>query len=206
MPCYQHKDQKPASGMVWGSVSAQGMTNLHIYDGSVNSIKMYIQHMLSSRMCLFFRNVSYAAEQYQVTRCSPYLTWLQQVVATKKPKGIGQNSPFCPANNPKSKPYFFYQDKVANSAPPAPLPVDASFWFKHKSSNIHKCLTEKQIQFILKSFVLHLHDVVPTQLKPQLVDPGIVAFVSHFSAFLKVEVVPFCLAHCVCCIVNAVTR
>ncbi|KAI3362824.1 hypothetical protein L3Q82_001665 [Scortum barcoo] len=35
--CYQLKVQKPASVMVWGRVSAHGMDNFHICDGTINA-------------------------------------------------------------------------------------------------------------------------------------------------------------------------
>uniref|UniRef100_A0AAR2L1I4 Transposase Tc1-like domain-containing protein n=1 Tax=Pygocentrus nattereri TaxID=42514 RepID=A0AAR2L1I4_PYGNA len=50
--CYQHKVQKPASLMVWGCVSAHGMGNLHICEGTINAeryIQVLEQHMLPSK-------------------------------------------------------------------------------------------------------------------------------------------------------------
>ncbi|KAJ8369210.1 hypothetical protein SKAU_G00092380, partial [Synaphobranchus kaupii] len=38
--CYQHKVQKPASVMVSGCVSAHGMGNLHIYEGTINAERL----------------------------------------------------------------------------------------------------------------------------------------------------------------------
>ncbi len=54
--CYQHSVQKPASLMVWGCISAYGMCNLHVLEGTMNAeryIKVLEQHMLPSRRCLF---------------------------------------------------------------------------------------------------------------------------------------------------------
>uniref|UniRef100_A0AAR2K5U3 Tc1-like transposase DDE domain-containing protein n=1 Tax=Pygocentrus nattereri TaxID=42514 RepID=A0AAR2K5U3_PYGNA len=54
--CFQRKVQKPASLMVWGCVSAHGMSNMHICEGTINA-KRYIQvleqHMLPSKQRLF---------------------------------------------------------------------------------------------------------------------------------------------------------
>ena len=54
--CYQCKVQKPASVMVWGCVSAHGMGNLHICEGTINAeryIQVLEQHMLPSKRRLF---------------------------------------------------------------------------------------------------------------------------------------------------------
>lgn len=54
--CYQRKAQKPASVMVWGCISANGMGNLHICKGTINAeryIEVLEQHMLPSRQRLF---------------------------------------------------------------------------------------------------------------------------------------------------------
>ncbi len=54
--CYQHSVQKPASLMVWGCISAYGMGNLHVLEGTMNAkryIKVLEQHMLPSRRRLF---------------------------------------------------------------------------------------------------------------------------------------------------------
>ncbi len=54
--CYQHSVQKPASLMVWGSISAYGMGSLHVLEGTMNAemyIKVLEQHMLPSRRRLF---------------------------------------------------------------------------------------------------------------------------------------------------------
>ena len=54
--CYKRKVQKPASVMVWGCISAQGMGNLHICEGTINAeryIQVLEQHMLPSKRCLF---------------------------------------------------------------------------------------------------------------------------------------------------------
>ncbi len=52
--CHQHSAQKPASLMVWGCISAYGLGNLHVLEGTMNA-KRYImvleQHMLPSRQC-----------------------------------------------------------------------------------------------------------------------------------------------------------
>uniref|UniRef100_A0AAR2IMB0 Tc1-like transposase DDE domain-containing protein n=1 Tax=Pygocentrus nattereri TaxID=42514 RepID=A0AAR2IMB0_PYGNA len=48
--------QKPASLMVWGCVSAHGMGNLHICEGTINAeryIQVLEQHMLPSKQRLF---------------------------------------------------------------------------------------------------------------------------------------------------------
>ncbi len=54
--CYQCSDQKPASLMVWGCISAYGMGSLHVLEGTMNAeryIKVLEQHMLPSRRHLF---------------------------------------------------------------------------------------------------------------------------------------------------------
>ena len=54
--CYGRKVQKPASVMVWGCVSASGMGNLQICEGTINAeryIQVLEQHMLPSKQCLF---------------------------------------------------------------------------------------------------------------------------------------------------------
>lgn len=54
--CYRRKVQKPASVMVWGCISAQGMGNLHICEGTINAeryIQVLEQHMLPSKRRLF---------------------------------------------------------------------------------------------------------------------------------------------------------
>ncbi len=54
--CYQHSDQKPASLMVWGCISAYGMGSLHVLEGTMNAeryIKVLYQHMLPSGQRLF---------------------------------------------------------------------------------------------------------------------------------------------------------
>ena len=59
MDCYPHKDQKPASAMVWRCVSAYGMGNMHICEGTINAeryIQVYMlleQHLLPSKQHLF---------------------------------------------------------------------------------------------------------------------------------------------------------
>lgn len=53
--CYQCKVEKPASVMVWGRVSAHGLGNLHICEGTTNAerhIQALEQHMLPSKRCL----------------------------------------------------------------------------------------------------------------------------------------------------------
>ena len=55
--CYQCKVQKPAFVMVWGCVSAHGMGNLHICEGTINAeryTQVLEQHMLPT---IFFRDV-----------------------------------------------------------------------------------------------------------------------------------------------------
>ncbi len=54
--CYQRSVQKPASLMVWGCISAYGMSSLHVLEGTMNAeryIKVLEQHMLPSRRCVF---------------------------------------------------------------------------------------------------------------------------------------------------------
>ncbi len=54
--CYQHSDQKPASLMVWGCISAYVMGSLHVLEGTMNAeryIKVLEQHMLPSRGRVF---------------------------------------------------------------------------------------------------------------------------------------------------------
>ncbi len=54
--CYQRSVQKPASLMVWGCISAYGMSSLHDLEGTMNAeryIKVLEQHMLPSRRRLF---------------------------------------------------------------------------------------------------------------------------------------------------------
>lgn len=49
--CFQCKDQKPVSVMVWGCVNAHGMGNRHISEGTINAekyIEVLEQHMLPS--------------------------------------------------------------------------------------------------------------------------------------------------------------
>ncbi len=50
--CYQCSVQKPASLMVWGCISANGMGSLHVLEGTKNAeryIKVLEQHMLPSQ-------------------------------------------------------------------------------------------------------------------------------------------------------------
>ncbi len=54
--CYQHSVQNPASLMVWGYISAYGVSSLHVLEGTMNAeryIKVLEQHMLPSRWRLF---------------------------------------------------------------------------------------------------------------------------------------------------------
>lgn len=54
--CYQRKVQKPASVMVWGCISAHGMGELHVCEGTIDSeayIRILERHMLPSRRRLF---------------------------------------------------------------------------------------------------------------------------------------------------------
>ena len=54
--CYQGSVQKPASLMVWGCISTDGMGSLHIWKGTINAetyIEVLKQHMLPSRQRLF---------------------------------------------------------------------------------------------------------------------------------------------------------
>ncbi len=54
--CHQRSVQKPASLMVRGCISAYGMGNLHVLEGTMNAeryIKVLEQHMLPSRRRLF---------------------------------------------------------------------------------------------------------------------------------------------------------
>lgn len=53
--CYQCKVEELASVMVWGRVSAHGLGNLHIFEGTTNAerhIQALEQHMLPSKRCL----------------------------------------------------------------------------------------------------------------------------------------------------------
>ena len=54
--CYQRKVQKPASVMVWGCISAHGMGDLHICEGTIDAeayVGILERHMLPSRRRLF---------------------------------------------------------------------------------------------------------------------------------------------------------
>ncbi len=54
--CYRCSVQKPASLMVWGCISANGIGSLHVLEGTMNAeryIKILEQHMLPSRWRLF---------------------------------------------------------------------------------------------------------------------------------------------------------
>ena len=54
--CYQRKVQKPASVMVWGCISAHGMGDLHICEGTIDAeayLGILERHMLPSRRRLF---------------------------------------------------------------------------------------------------------------------------------------------------------
>ena len=54
--CYQRKVQKPASVMVWGCISAHGMGDLHICEGTIDAeayVGILERHMLPSRRQLF---------------------------------------------------------------------------------------------------------------------------------------------------------
>ena len=56
LDCYRCKGQNPSSVMVWGCISAQGMGNLHICEGTINAeryIQVLEQHMLPSKQRLF---------------------------------------------------------------------------------------------------------------------------------------------------------
>uniref|UniRef100_A0AAR2J834 Transposase Tc1-like domain-containing protein n=1 Tax=Pygocentrus nattereri TaxID=42514 RepID=A0AAR2J834_PYGNA len=74
---YQRKVQKPASLMVWGCVSAHGMGNLHICEGTINAeryIQVLEQHMLPSKQRLFQGHPAY----FSKTMPSHILHMLQQ--------------------------------------------------------------------------------------------------------------------------------
>ena len=49
--CHQHTVQKPAFMMVWSWITAHGMGDLHICEGTINSeyVQVWEQHMLPSR-------------------------------------------------------------------------------------------------------------------------------------------------------------
>ena len=50
--CYQRKVEKPASVMVWGCISAQGMGDLHICEGTIDAeayVGILERHVLPSR-------------------------------------------------------------------------------------------------------------------------------------------------------------
>ncbi len=54
--CYQRSNQKQASLMLWGCISAKGMGSLHVLDATMNAekyIKVLEQHMLPSRWRVF---------------------------------------------------------------------------------------------------------------------------------------------------------
>ncbi len=54
--CYQRSVQKPPSLMVWGCITAYGVGNLHVLEGTMNAeryIKVLEQHMLPSRWRVF---------------------------------------------------------------------------------------------------------------------------------------------------------
>ena len=54
--CYQFEVQKLASVIVWGCISAHGMVNLHICEGTLNAeryIQVLEQHILPSKQRLF---------------------------------------------------------------------------------------------------------------------------------------------------------
>ncbi len=56
LACYQRPVQKPASLLVWGCISADGMGSLHVLEGTMNAeryIKVLEQHMLPSRGRLY---------------------------------------------------------------------------------------------------------------------------------------------------------
>ena len=41
--CYQRKVQKPTSVMLWGCVSAHGIGNLHICEGTINAERSVVK-------------------------------------------------------------------------------------------------------------------------------------------------------------------
>ena len=54
--CYQQKVQKPASVILWGCISAHGMGDLHICEGTIDAetyVGILERHMLLSRRQLF---------------------------------------------------------------------------------------------------------------------------------------------------------
>ena len=55
--CYQREVQKPASVMVWGCISAHGMGDLHICEGTIDAyVGILERNMLPPRQRLFPRN------------------------------------------------------------------------------------------------------------------------------------------------------
>ncbi|KAL7868504.1 hypothetical protein SRHO_G00098880, partial [Serrasalmus rhombeus] len=75
--CFQCKVQKPASLMGWGCVSAHGVDNLHICEGTINAeryIQVLEQHLLPSKQRLFQGGPAY----FSKTMPSHILHVLQQ--------------------------------------------------------------------------------------------------------------------------------
>ena len=72
--CYGRKVQKPASVMVWGCVSASGMGNWHICEGTINAeryIQVLEQHMLPIQAASFsWTPLLISARQCQTTFCT----------------------------------------------------------------------------------------------------------------------------------------
>ena len=72
--CYQQKVQKPASVMVRGWISAHGMGDLHIYDGTIDAeayVGILERHMLPSRQ-LFLETPCL----FQQDNARPHSTWV----------------------------------------------------------------------------------------------------------------------------------
>ncbi len=70
--CYQRSVQKPASLMVWRSISAYGMGSLHVMEGTMNAeryIKVLEQHLLPS---ISGKALCISAGQCKTTHCSYY--------------------------------------------------------------------------------------------------------------------------------------
>ena len=74
--CYQQKVQKPAFMMVWGCISAHGIGDLHICEGTIDAeayVGILERHMLPSRRRLLHKNsMSISAGKYQASFCTNY--------------------------------------------------------------------------------------------------------------------------------------